>query len=74
MIIFKYKSKIFPKQLLDDNRELFLPETQEVVKAHEKFLVFATQNPPGRYGGRKASGSFAIFTDVLILLLSYSLH
>ena len=40
-------------QLLDDNRELFIPETQETVKAHPQFMLFATQNPPGQYGGRK---------------------
>ncbi|KAJ1151695.1 hypothetical protein NDU88_004475 [Pleurodeles waltl] len=41
-------------RLLDDNRELFVTETQEVVKAHPRFMLFATQNPPGAYGGRKA--------------------
>lgn len=40
-------------RVLDDNRELFVPETQVTIKAHEKFLLFATQNPPGMYGGRK---------------------
>ncbi|XP_057208356.1 midasin isoform X2 [Triplophysa rosa] len=40
-------------RLLDDNRELFIPETQEVVKAHPRFMLFATQNPPGLYAGRK---------------------
>ncbi|KGL95354.1 Midasin, partial [Charadrius vociferus] len=40
-------------RLLDDNRELFVTETQEVVKAHPRFMLFATQNPPGLYGGRK---------------------
>ncbi|KAF5287728.1 hypothetical protein FQA39_LY15748 [Lamprigera yunnana] len=40
-------------RVLDDNRELFIPETQEVVKAHSNFMLFATQNPPGLYGGRK---------------------
>ncbi|KAM4694301.1 midasin [Discoglossus pictus] len=40
-------------RLLDDNRELFITETQEVVKAHPRFMLFATQNPPGIYGGRK---------------------
>ncbi|KAG2527895.1 hypothetical protein JM18_003447 [Phytophthora kernoviae] len=40
-------------RLLDDNREIFLPETQETVKPHPKFMLFATQNPPGLYGGRK---------------------
>ncbi|XP_053201397.1 LOW QUALITY PROTEIN: midasin-like [Panonychus citri] len=40
-------------RVLDENRELFIPETQETVKAHPKFLLFATQNPPGHYGGRK---------------------
>lgn len=40
-------------RLLDDNRELFIPETQEVVHPHQNFMLFATQNPPGLYGGRK---------------------
>ncbi|ESP03979.1 hypothetical protein LOTGIDRAFT_109875, partial [Lottia gigantea] len=40
-------------RLLDDNRELFIPETQVTVKAHPKFMLFATQNPAGQYGGRK---------------------
>eukprot|EP00741_Cyanophora_paradoxa_P000351 tig00000403_g342.t1 len=40
-------------RLLDDNRELFIPETQEVVRPHPHFALFATQNPPGLYGGRK---------------------
>ncbi|GAB6026519.1 hypothetical protein CHUAL_012942 [Chamberlinius hualienensis] len=40
-------------RVLDDNRELFITETQETVKAHPRFLLFATQNPPGLYGGRK---------------------
>ncbi|KAK6849468.1 hypothetical protein PG995_013301 [Apiospora arundinis] len=40
-------------RLLDDNRELLIPETQEVVRPHENFMLFATQNPPGLYGGRK---------------------
>lgn len=41
-------------RLLDDNRELLIPETQEVIRPHESFMLFATQNPPGLYGGRKA--------------------
>jgi midasin len=41
-------------RLLDDNRELFIPETQELILPHPHFMVFATQNPPGLYGGRKA--------------------
>lgn len=40
-------------RVLDDNRELFIPETQQIVKAHPNFMLFATQNPPGTYGGRK---------------------
>ena len=40
-------------RLLDDNRELFVPELQEVVRPHPSFMLFATQNPPGAYGGRK---------------------
>ncbi|KAK2570712.1 Midasin [Acropora cervicornis] len=40
-------------RLLDDNRELFIPETQETIAAHPMFMLFATQNPPGHYGGRK---------------------
>ncbi|XP_060859886.1 midasin [Metopolophium dirhodum] len=40
-------------RVLDDNRELFIPETQTTIKAHPGFRIFATQNPPGLYGGRK---------------------
>lgn len=40
-------------RLLDDNRELFVPELQMTVKPHPHFMLFATQNPPGTYGGRK---------------------
>ncbi|XP_066248350.1 midasin [Euwallacea similis] len=40
-------------RVLDDNRELFIPETQDTVKADSNFMLFATQNPPGVYGGRK---------------------
>jgi len=41
-------------RLLDDNRELLIPETQETVKPHAHFMLFATQNPAGgAYGGRK---------------------
>ncbi|KRX50848.1 Midasin, partial [Trichinella murrelli] len=41
-------------RVLDDNRELFIMETQKVVRAHRNFQIFATQNPPGLYGGRKS--------------------
>lgn len=41
-------------RLLDDNRELFVPETQETIRPHPTFMLFATQNPVGLYGGRKA--------------------
>ena len=40
-------------RVLDDNRELFIPETQTMIKAHPNFRLFATQNPTGTYGGRK---------------------
>jgi midasin len=40
-------------RLLDDNRELFLAEKQETIKPHPHFMLFATQNPAGQYGGRK---------------------
>lgn len=40
-------------RLLDDNRELFLPDVNEIVKPHPHFRLFATQNPCGAYGGRK---------------------
>jgi midasin len=38
---------------LDDNRENRIPETGEVVRAAPGFVILATQNPPGLYGGRK---------------------
>lgn len=40
-------------RLLDDNRELLIPETGEIVRPAPGFFLFATQNPPGAYGGRK---------------------
>ena len=40
-------------RLLDDNRELYLPEINETVTPHPNFKLFATQNPSGIYGGRK---------------------
>ena len=40
-------------RLLDDNRELYISETQEIVRPHDSFRLFATQNPSGIYGGRK---------------------
>lgn len=40
-------------RLLDDNQELLIPETQEIVRPHPGFMLFATQNPAGLYGGRK---------------------
>ncbi|OQR77969.1 midasin-like, partial [Tropilaelaps mercedesae] len=40
-------------RVLDDNRKLFIPESQTEVTAHPKFMLFATQNPPGTYAGRK---------------------
>ena len=42
-------------RLLDDHRELRVPDTGEVVPAHPAFALFATQNQSGGlYGGRKA--------------------
>lgn len=52
-------------RLLDDNRELLITETQEVVKAHPRFMLFATQNPPGLYGGRKVYISAPLFCSLL---------
>ena len=40
-------------RVLDDNRELFIPETGETIRASQGFRLFGTQNPPGTYGGRK---------------------
>ncbi|GAU94611.1 hypothetical protein RvY_06349 [Ramazzottius varieornatus] len=40
-------------RLLDANRELFVAECQQSVKAHPHFMLFGTQNPPGYYGGRQ---------------------
>ena len=39
-------------RLLDDNRELYIPEINETIKPHPDFRIFATQNPLD-YGGRK---------------------
>lgn len=40
-------------RLLDDNRELFVPELQETIKPHPAFMIFGTQNPPGTYAGER---------------------
>jgi midasin len=40
-------------RLLDDHRELYIPETHTTIVPHPRFMLFATQNPPGIYGGRK---------------------
>jgi len=40
------------RRLLDDNRELYVPELQETVRPHPHFMLFATQNPAGSYAGR----------------------
>lgn len=56
-------------RLLDDNRELYIPDTGTTVKPHEEFMVFATQNPAGaNYGGRKLlSRAFRNrFTEVFV--------
>ena len=84
-------------RLLDDNRELFVPELQQTVrqnapltccssimpavysnaaaveltclaaqiKPHPHFMLFATQNPPGAYGGRKVRCSPTCVLSVL---------
>ncbi|KAL6122770.1 hypothetical protein NUSPORA_00027 [Nucleospora cyclopteri] len=38
-------------RLLDDNNEVFIPETDEIIKPHKNFRLFATQNIS--YIGRK---------------------
>ena len=40
-------------RVLDDNRQLYIPETQQTITASPGFRLFGTQNPPGLYGGRK---------------------
>eukprot|EP00871_Galdieria_phlegrea_P001660 jgi/Galph1/2495/GphlegSOOS_G1150.1 len=40
-------------RLLDDNREVYISELSQMVRAHEQFVIFATQNPSGEYAGRK---------------------
>lgn len=39
-------------RLLDDNRELYIPEINKTLTPHPDFRIFATQNPIS-YGGRK---------------------
>lgn len=40
-------------RLLDQNNQLYVAETQKVHDPKPSFMLFATQNPPGAYGGRK---------------------
>lgn len=39
--------------MLDDNREIYVPELNCTISAHSSFRLFATQNPAGYYSGRK---------------------
>ena len=34
-------------RVLDDNRELFVAETGETIRAHPRFQLFAAQRPAG---------------------------
>lgn len=43
MVIVSTQNAISACRLLDDNRELFVPELNEVVKPHPSFMLFATQ-------------------------------
>ncbi|GMR53597.1 hypothetical protein PMAYCL1PPCAC_23792, partial [Pristionchus mayeri] len=54
-------------RLLDDNRELMIPESSELIKAHPRFRLFATQNPAGSYAGRKRL-SRALLSRFVVLL------
>ena len=47
-------------RLLDDNRELFVPETQERIIPHPQFHIFATQNPPKWKGNSSYGGRFTL--------------
>ena len=40
-------------RLLDDHRELYVPDLQQTIRPHPHFMLFATQNPPMHYAGRK---------------------
>lgn len=40
-------------RLLDQNSQLYIAETNTIVEPGKGFHLFATQNPPGLYGGRK---------------------
>ena len=55
-------------RLLDDNRELFIAETQTTVKAHPGFILFATQNPPGLYGGRKVCDELEVYLKCHVIV------
>lgn len=53
MLRKKFKRGNSWHRLLDSNRALYVPELQEEVTPHPHFMLFATQNPAGAYGGRK---------------------
>ncbi len=60
-------------RLLDDNRELFIPEQQKHIKPHKSFRIFATQNPSSYSGRKKLSRAFRnrfislMFTDITVV-------
>ncbi|CAJ0946589.1 unnamed protein product, partial [Mesorhabditis belari] len=57
-------------RLLDDNRELYIPEINKAVKAHPSFRLFATQNPAGTYAGRKRL-SRALLSRFVVMRMSH---
>lgn len=48
-----------------------------MVRAHPKFMLFATQNPPGHYGGRKVWSSlnivvqFVAHLSLILVVIEY---
>jgi len=52
LIVYRFSQLILTLRLYLHDA---IAETQEVIKPHPEFLLFATQNPPGIYGGRKVS-------------------
>lgn len=63
------------QSLLDDDRFIVLKEkNNEVIRAHDNFRFFATQNPPTNYAGTKELNQATLSRFGCVLTVEYTEH